>query len=266
MEIYMAKYSDRRTIIANKLTQKPYITINELTEMFPDVSSMTIRRDIEYFEKRGECIKVRGGARSTKFISTASDDSLTKRLNEHIRSKEQIAAAASKFLETGRSVFVDSGSTLLKMIPYVPNDRFTFTTTSPEIALELCKIGMPVVNIVGGRIDHENQSVSGQQAMHFIADLNIDIAIISPSGVSAKSGCTVGSYSECDLKRAVIEKASFTILVFDASKVGKSLPYTFCSLEKADLIITDSPLAADLAAIAKANNIKVIVASSDELI
>ncbi len=152
------------------------------------------------------------------------------------------------------------------MIPYVPNDRFTFTTTSPEIALELCKIGMPVVNIVGGRLDHENQSISGQQALKYISDVNIDIAIISPSGISAKSGCTGGSYSECELKRVVIEKANLTILVFDASKVEKSLPYTFCSIDKANIIITDRPLTDEIAEIAKANNIKVIIANSGELI
>ena len=109
---------------------------------------MTLRRDIEYFESIHEAIKVRGGARSMKFITTQTDGSIATRMTENVRSKDSIAQRAAEFLETGRSIFIDSGSTLQHIVQYVPNDRFTFTTTDPAAALELCKIGMPIVNIV----------------------------------------------------------------------------------------------------------------------
>ena len=60
----------RRNAIHQLFQSKPFITLHELEEMFPEVSSMTLRRDIEYFERQGEAIKVRGGARSMKFIQT----------------------------------------------------------------------------------------------------------------------------------------------------------------------------------------------------
>ena len=64
-------YNERRERIRALLTEKPFISIKELQSLFPDVSGMTLRRDIEYFESQGEAIKVRGGARSTKFITTS---------------------------------------------------------------------------------------------------------------------------------------------------------------------------------------------------
>ncbi|MBQ9740730.1 MAG: DeoR/GlpR transcriptional regulator, partial [Kiritimatiellae bacterium] len=167
-------------------------------------------------------------------------------------------ARAAEFLETGRSIFIDSGSTLQRIVPYVPNDRFTFTTTDPVSALELCKIGLPIVNVVGGRLDRDNQTITGLQATRFLSDINIDIALLSPSGLSARSGFTVGNYSECELKRIVVEKARLVIILMDASKIDKSLPYTFCTFENIDVLITSSALPDELAALAEANGVRVI--------
>ena len=43
--------SSRRAVIRELLTEKPFISLKELEDQFPEVSSMTLRRDIEYFEK-----------------------------------------------------------------------------------------------------------------------------------------------------------------------------------------------------------------------
>lgn len=238
---------DRRESIRALLTAKPYVSLAELCEMFPEVSEMTLRRDIGYFEGLGEAIKVRGGARSTKFITASTDDSMSARMRENVDSKEKIARAAAAYLETGRSIFIDSGSTLQQMVKFVRNERYNFTTTNPAAALELAAIGQPIVNVTGGRLDRDYQSVSGLQAMRFIADVNIDIALLSPSGLSLRSGFTGGSYAECELKRAVVEKADSVIMLMDSSKIGKSLPYTFCHLDGVSALICDAPLPEPLA-------------------
>ncbi len=256
-------YNERREQIRALLLSKPFVSLKELEEMFPDVSGMTLRRDIEYFEREHEAIKVRGGARSMKFITTQTDDSITARLKENIHSKDSITARAAEFLETGRSIFIDSGSTLQRIVAYVPNERFTFTTTDPVSALELCKIGLPIVNMVGGRLDRDNQTITGSQATRFLSDINIDIALLSPSGLSARSGFTVGNYSECELKRLVVEKARLVILLMDASKIDKSLPYTFCTFENIDVLITSSVLPEELAAQARENGVRVINVAAD---
>ena len=241
----------RREKIRQMLQSKSYIALSELCERFPDVSEMTLRRDIAFFEEKGEAIKVRGGVRSTRFITASTDDSMTERMRENVDSKEKIARAAARYLETGRSIFIDSGSTLQRMVKFVQNERYVFTTTNPAAALELASIGQPVVNVTGGRLDKDYQSMSGLQAMRFIADINIDIAMLSSSGLSGKSGFTGGNYAECELKRAVAEKADKIIMLMDSSKIGRSLPYTFCSLDRVSVLICDAPLPDDLAAEAK---------------
>ena len=46
----------RRQLIAELIQSQPFISLKELEEKFPDVTGMTLRRDIEYFEKQGELI------------------------------------------------------------------------------------------------------------------------------------------------------------------------------------------------------------------
>lgn len=251
-------YKDRREWIHRLLLQKPFVSYEELCREFPQVSQMTLRRDIDYFEKRGEALKVRGGARSARFITEDTDDPFSNRKKANIQSKMLIARKAAEYLEVGRSIYIDSGSTLQQLIPFVPNERFTFTTTNPSTAIDLSRIGQPIVNLVGGRLDHDYQSVSGTQALRFLADVNIDLAFMSPSGLSDRSGFTGGNYSECEFKRAVIEKARKIVMLMDLSKADRSLPYTFCELDKVDVLICDGPLPPALAEQAACGGVSVI--------
>lgn len=250
----------RRNAIRELFQSKPFISLHELEEMFPDVSSMTLRRDIEFFEKRGEAIKVRGGARSMKFITTSMEDAFSLRLHSNSGAKEKVARAALDFIETGRSIFLDSGTTVLRLAGMLPDERLAVTTTGLNVAMELMKKDLPIVNIVGGMINRDNITVSGNQAVQFIEGINIDVAFIVPSGISGKDGLTCGNYTDCELKKLVVQKARKVVVLMDASKTNKSLPYTFCSVEDVDCIISDEALPLDVTERARAANVQIIIA------
>ena len=183
----------RREIIQGMLSEQPFVSLKELSARFPELSSMTLRRDIEYFESQGECIKVRGGARSMKFITTSLEESFNLRLHANSAAKEAIAQRAAEMIEPGRSIFLDSGTTILKLVNTIDDERLTITTSGPNVALELLKKNMPIVNIVGGMINRDNISVSGTQAIRYMEDINIDIAFLTPSGLTAENGFTCGN-------------------------------------------------------------------------
>ena len=223
---------------------------------------MTLRRDIEYFESQGECIKVRGGARSMKFITTSLEESFNLRLHANSAAKEAIAACAAEMIEPGRSIFLDSGTTVLKLVNAINDERLTITTSGPNVALELLKKNMPIVNIVGGMINRDNISVSGTQAIRYMEDINIDIAFLTPSGLTVENGFTCGNYSEGEFKQLIIKKARRVVLLMDSSKIDKSLPYTFADIGDVDAIITNRDLPPALAALAKEKGTEIIIAKA----
>ncbi len=252
--------NDRRRIIKDLLYSKPFVSLKELTDLFPDVSSMTIRRDIDYFEKQGEAIKVRGGARSMKFITTSMDEKFSSRMQKNKSAKEILARKAIDMLETGRSIFLDSGTTMMMMANLLPDERLTITTTGPNIAIELINKKQTIVNLVGGMLNRDNISVNGTQSLRFLNDINIDIAFIVPSGVSAKNGLTCGNYSDCELKKMVVEKAHRIVVLLDTAKLDKSMPYTFCDIKDVYAIIANGPLPENILRVAESSGTNIIYA------
>jgi DeoR/GlpR family transcriptional regulator of sugar metabolism len=121
---------------------------------------------------------------------------------------------------------------------------------------------MPIVNIVGGMINRDNISVSGTQAIRYMEDINIDIAFLTPSGLTAENGFTCGNYSECEFKQLIIKKARKVVLLMDSSKIDKSLPYTFADIGDIDAIITNRDLPPELSRDAQVKGTEIIIAKA----
>ena len=80
---------ERLESIRDLLSSHPFVSLGELEKLFPEVTSMTLRRDIDRLESKGELIKVRGGARSMKFLTTSAEDDFGKRLYEATEEKTE---------------------------------------------------------------------------------------------------------------------------------------------------------------------------------
>lgn len=231
---------DRQEKIKKMLAQTGVVYYKDLEAVFPDVSTMTLRRDMAKLECDGLAVRVRGGARRAAVDGEAREPVYTRRERENVEVKVRIAREALKFLEPERSVFLDSGTTVMEFAKMMPDMKLNILTTGPNIAMETITGSNRSVNMVGGAVNSDNCSVSGAQAMAFIKSVNIDIAFITPSGYSRTGGFTCGNYAESELKRYIIKKANRVILLTAAYKLDKSLPFTFAGLKDADVIITDA--------------------------
>ena len=230
---------DRREKILTILREQDTVKLKDLEEQFPQVSSMTLRRDLEYFEKLGEAVRIRGGARYIKTLDAGKEDVYALRAVKNPDAKTKIGKLAARYVETGRSIFLDSGTTGMMLARNIPDLDLSILTSGPNVALEVSKRYKPNVTLIGGLINRSTLSVSGPQSIDFINYLNFDIAFMVASAFSKVNGCSCGNYSECELKRSIVRKAKKTIMLVDASKFGKSMPFTFATLDQIDLLITD---------------------------
>ena len=232
--------------------------LKELECMFPDCSSMTLRRDLKYLEENGFVKRTRGGAVALSRLSMSAEDVYSFRALDNIDAKTTIAKKAAQYIEHGRSLFLDSGTTIMQFAKEVPDDYITILTSGPNIALELIKKAKPSVTVIGGQLNRNTVSLSGASANIFLSSVNIDIAFLASSGFSLQNGFTSGTYSECELKKDVLMRASKVIVLMDSSKVGKSLPYTFCTLDDIDILISDNDLHDDIIHAADEKGVTVI--------
>ena len=248
---------NRREKILELLREQDTILLKDLEKRFPDVSSMTLRRDLEFFEKIGEAVRIRGGARHIKSLGT-QEDLYALRAVKNPAAKEHIAQIAAGYVETGRSIYLDSGSTGMSFARALPDLNLSIVTGAPNVAMEVSKRYKPSVTMIGGVINRNTLSVSGAQSLQFIGNLNFDIAFLVASAFSPDTGFTCGNADECELKRAIAAKARRTIVMVDSSKFGKSMPYTFAGLQDIDILITDVLPEASILELAKEHGTAVV--------
>lgn len=249
---------ERRDAIKALLNSKGEVLLKDLEVIFPDCSSMTLRRDLKYLEDNGFVKRTRGGAVALSRLSMTAEDVYSRRALENTSAKETIAKKAAVFIEGGRSLYLDSGTTLMIFAKEVPDDYVSILTSGPNIALELIKKSKPNVTLIGGQLSRNTISVSGAGANNFLSGVNIDIAFMASSGFSLQNGFTSGTYTECELKQEVLKRASKVIMLMDSSKIGKSLPYTFGTMKDIDVLVTDDEITDEIKDAAKEMNLEIL--------
>ncbi len=250
---------DRKQRILELLDQKNTLYLRELETEFPEVSTMTLRRDLSGLEAMGQAIRIKGGVRSVKSLEGGrQEDVYDRRLAVNAEAKAKIAALAVPFIETGRSIFMDSGTTMLALARLLPDTNLSILTSCPHVALTVLKKYLPTVNIIGGQLNRLNATVCGSQAMDFVKGYNFDVAFVVPSAFSLENGLSCGNDSECELKRYIIQNASMKIALVDSGKFGKSMPFTFASFSEIQILITDTKPEEDVMRFAETHDIKII--------
>ena len=255
--------NERRAQIRDYIDIHGEATVAELLELCGGCSSMTLWRDLNYLEQEGSIRRTRGGAISMRSIQPDIEGLYSQRAQEHTAEKRSIARAAVQFVQTSHAIYMDAGSTLMCVAKLLPDQHFTIITSGANIAIELSQRRSCNVISVGGQISGNTLSFSGPQAESFLDQVNIDTALMATSGYSLTGGFTSGSFSERQLKRKVIEKASRVIMLMDHSKLGRSLPFTFATLADIHALVTDAKPPIDLLQEAEKHGVQVVVAGGE---
>ncbi len=229
----------RQERIKAYVEEKNVVTIKELQGLFPDVSLMTIHRDLNALEEQRFVTKHRG---VVTFAHYKDDVDFHIRMKENNPGKLSMVKKALELIQPYNSVFLDAGTSNLVLAQNMPDINLNIVTTSPGIALELCRLHNPTVTLCGGVMNRKNMAVSGQNTIEMLDKINIDLAFIGVSGYSENSGFTCGAELDMLIKRMIIKKARTSVMMCGAEKINRLMPYTFAQLSDADYIITDDQM------------------------
>ena len=202
--------------IAELLDKRGKLTLEQLDEHFPNVSQMTIRRDLLQLEQEGRVIRVRGGAMSVKEVQKVSGESYTRKIASQTDEKITIAQKAASlveentsifmdggttalYLEENSSIFMDGGTTALYLAKELPDIDIHVFTNGLAVAIELAKKKNMKVTMLGGQVMPENLSTSSPSAKMYFENTNFELAIISASAFTPEDGFSCGSQVEADL-------------------------------------------------------------------
>lgn len=225
-------------IILELLEKQQTVSISQLCEMM-GVSEATARRDLAALDQQGKLTKVHGGAvalRETVRSGSDEPDYLTKS-QLHIDEKERIARYAAGQVSDDDFVFLDAGTTVIRMVEHLAKSRATFVTTGITCARRLVEAGLRAY-VVGGLLKPGTEAIVGGVALEGLRGYHFTKAFLGANGVTVQEGVTTPDTEEARIKAKAAEQAFMTYVLADSSKFGKASAVTVCPLNKA-CIITD---------------------------
>ena len=249
---------ERISEIAEILDKRGKLTLEQLEEYFPNVSQMTLRRDLFQLEEEGKIIRVRGGAMSVREVQKTSGEPYTKKTTMHTDEKIVIAQKAAELIDEGASLFLDGGTTALYLAKEMPDIYCNVFTNGLAVATELAKKKNVMVHLLGGQLIKENLATASAFSSLYFTDTNFEIAIISAAAFTLENGFSCSTQVEAELLRVVCKKAKFLYMMLDSSKIGRIKPYTFARPEDINVLITDQDFPDSLKDKFKEMNIVVI--------
>ena len=247
--------SIRQKKICDFIESQQIVTIKQLQELYPDVSLMTIHRDLDALVQSGAVVKIRGGARAVRHTG---DPGFEVRLQENNAGKRIIANKALSLIQPGSTIFLDASTTNLMLARALPDINLNIFTTAPNIAIELCALQNPSITQCCGNLNRKTMSLSGQNTLDMLERINIDLAFIGVSGCNADAGFTCGTEGDMAVKAMVLRKARTKVLLCDKSKFSRLMPYTFARFADADYLISDDVVPETVVRELEANNVIVL--------
>lgn len=248
----------RRDAIRQYIESKGEVTLLELQEIYSDRSLMTLRRDLIHLEEEGYIKRVRGGAIALNRLGISAEGLYSSRILENVDGKMHIAHQTIEYLDKAHSFYLDAGSTGMYVAKIFPDKHCSILTSGANTAIELSKKNSLNVMLLGGELNQNTLSVSGGLAQYAVQEYNIEIAIMGTSGFSLKTGFTSGSFSENELKKAVLKKANHVVMLMDYSKIERNMPHTFASLSDIHVLIVDKKPTQEIIEDCQKNNVRLI--------
>ncbi|MRH41135.1 DeoR family transcriptional regulator [Aquibacillus halophilus] len=231
-------YEDRKKKILEKLYREDSVKALVMAKEL-NVSTETIRRDLERLEQEGKLKKVYGGAVSAKSDSFEPPFEMKTHLNAV--EKAAIGKYAASLINDGDTIMIGNGTTTIEIIRHLNQYEniklVTHSTPTVLLAMEMFK---GRIIFIGGEVNIEQKSATGPLAELVLSQLNVNKVFISAGGVSLVDGVTDYDLAEAYISRKMMERADEVFLLVDHTKFGKTMFANICPLHEVYTIITDS--------------------------
>jgi DeoR family fructose operon transcriptional repressor len=252
---------ERHRTIVNLALRYDRVSVADLATRF-DVTTETIRRDLDALDKRGILRRVHGGAVVAENVALV-ETTISDREPTFVAQKTRIAQAALAYLpHNGSTVLFDSGTSVARLAAAVPPGTLgTVVTNSVPVAAQLAAGSAGTqVHLLGGRVRGITQATVGGETVAALGRLRCDVAFIGTNGVTIRHGFSTPDPDEAAVKEAMVATARRVVVLADSSKVGVELLVTFAPISAVDVLITDDGISAHDRAELTAAGIEVVVA------
>ena len=235
----MARLSktERQQKIIAELQATPTIRALDLARSL-QVSTETIRRDLEELESKGLINRTYGGASRP----LSPDGDIGQREQMFVRERENIAREATRFVNHGDVIIIAGGSTALHVARRLAAEKHDLLVVTDSFAVaEVIATNSTIrVQMCPGTYNPRERCVYGADTINFLERDYANQVIIGTSGLN-KGGICSADYDIGSTYSAVIRRGSEVTVVADHSKIAQTAVHTFASWSEITRLVTDQP-------------------------
>lgn len=230
----MIKVRERKQQILGLLMESPDLSVAELSQRF-HVSEVTIRNDLNDLASQGLVVRQHGGG------FPALHANVLDRQHAHKEEKSRIARAAAALIEDSEDAMVTAGTTTSLIPRFLLGRQGVKIVTNSTLLLPYVRNNRGVqVTLTGGEFRPELEAMTGPATMRELQQFHVSKSFLGSDGVSLAKGITADSAEIADICRLMSEQARQTIVLADASKLGRAGFARIMEATRIDILITDT--------------------------
>ena len=228
---------ERHQYIIKQINQNGHVSVLDLCEEL-SVSSVTIRKDLQFLEDTGLVYRTHGGA--TRQNPYQTDRPVIEKEKIHEDEKISIAKAASRLVMANDSIIIGSGTTTQFLArEIVPQGNLTVVTSALNVTLELLKHQNVEVIQLGGSVRRTSSSVTGQYANNILDHFFCSKLFLGVDGIDMDYGISTTNAQEAMLNQKMISVAQQVIVLADSSKFGRKSFGKIVDFSQIDIVISN---------------------------
>ena len=225
----------RKQQILQILIERGAADVSDLADLL-NTSAMTVRRDLVQLAAQGLLYRTRGGAMK---IGGETDFRFANKAAVNADRKDYICQLAAQEIQDGDVIFMDCGSTVFRLCPFIRGRRITIVTNSLPVVAELMNSDV-TLNLFGGEVDKDRLAIHGLMAEEHMSKYHTNRAFIGVDGISLATGLSANSEREASTALTMARQADKTYLLCDSSKLETGKYLYFAPLTLFDVLITDN--------------------------
>lgn len=227
--------TERRMQIFELIKKNEVVELNELAKRF-QVSTMTIRRDLQMFERQGVLHMSYGEAYLNK--QSVHEPSFAVKSERNMLRKQNIGYHAAQFVEDGDTIVLDCGTTPLQMLPFLEHKRVTVITNSWPSAHYAGGNSKIRLIFAPGEYYEVSAGITGVLTEEFFGRIHADKVFMGAHGFSVEDGAMEPDVG-FNCKKAVLASGREKFLLVDSTKFEKTCLMKYADLREFHHIITD---------------------------
>jgi len=265
VRIPMTQSAERDRFILSRLGERGYVSLLELSDQL-NVSSATLRRDLERLQLEEKLARIRGGAvlpdAARYDFRNLQGAPFHENVNRHRAAKAAIGKAAASLCAEGDAIIIDGGSTTLQMCSSLEPLRLQVLTNSLHVASALLSQADTRISITGGTVFRKQNILLDPIDNDATGDFHASRVFVSAAAVN-RHGLFQNDVILVQAERKLLSLADELVALVDSSKFTASAGTVLCALSKVHTLITDDGIPAECAKMVEKEGIRLITVKSE---